>query len=510
LFPIFLILAWRFGKERVFWTIVVMAAISLLLSEWGWRNMKTANFYLAPTRVWELFAGSIAAFVVQKRGVQRNDTLSLLGLAAVIFSIFAYDEATPFPSVYALMPVIGVVLIVLFADRKTFVARLLSTNLFVSIGLISYSAYLWHQPLLAFARIQALEPSALLLTMCSLASLVFAAASWSYIEKPFRDREKISRRNIFLLAAIGGATFVALGVLGHKTNGFAQREGMRAFSDLMYDRKALGYVECNNSLDRVAPKLNYCMKSAEKVDAIVFGDSHADDKFDGIAKGLSSYSWMLLGNSSCPPLREIRIISPDKTHCTEILKKAFVFLENQPDVKAVVLSFAHMSPLDELIAADHIKKGLKSSDGVIEDLYEVDAQPIDAFYNGLERAVKSLLKNDVNVIIAIDIPELHFLPEDCLKANHHCEFSRASVIDRQVIHRSKLAALKGAYPQIRLFDPLNIFCQDGSVCTIIKDTRSLYRDSHHLSHYGSRIYGAAFSKWFSFQDNDRITLEREF
>ena len=74
LFPIFLILAWRFGKNRVFWMIVVMAAISLLLSEWGWRNKATANFYLAPTRAWELFAGSIAAFIVQKQGVQKNNS----------------------------------------------------------------------------------------------------------------------------------------------------------------------------------------------------------------------------------------------------------------------------------------------------------------------------------------------------------------------------------------------------------------------------------------------------
>ena len=70
LFPIFLILAWRFSKNIVFWMIVLMAIISLLVSEWGWRNKEVANFYLAPTRAWELFAGSIAAFIIQKRGVQ--------------------------------------------------------------------------------------------------------------------------------------------------------------------------------------------------------------------------------------------------------------------------------------------------------------------------------------------------------------------------------------------------------------------------------------------------------
>ena len=147
LFPIFLILAWRFGKSRVFWMIVVMAAFSLLLSEWGWRNKPTANFYLAPTRAWELFAGSIAAFIVQKQGVQKNNFLSLIGLAAIIFSIFFYNETTPFPSVYALVPVLGVVLLVLYADQETYVAKLLSTKGIVAIVLVSYSAYLWHQPL---------------------------------------------------------------------------------------------------------------------------------------------------------------------------------------------------------------------------------------------------------------------------------------------------------------------------------------------------------------------------
>lgn len=88
LFPIFLFLAWRFGKSRVFWIIVVMAAISLLLSEWGWRNKAVANFYLAPTRAWELFSGSIAAFVVQKHGVQKINLLAFIGLLLIIFSIF--------------------------------------------------------------------------------------------------------------------------------------------------------------------------------------------------------------------------------------------------------------------------------------------------------------------------------------------------------------------------------------------------------------------------------------
>ena len=216
LFPIFLFLAWRYGKNRVFWMIVVMASISLLLSEWGWRNKATANFYLAPTRAWELFAGSIAAFIVQNRGVQKNNLLALVGLAAIIFSIFFYDETTPFPSVYALVPVLGVVLLVLYANKETLAAKLLSTKGFVGIGLISYSAYLWHQPLFAFARIRSLEhPPLLLMLALSLFSLLLAYFSWRYVEKPFREKNVINRTHIFSGSLALMTCFSAVGITGH-------------------------------------------------------------------------------------------------------------------------------------------------------------------------------------------------------------------------------------------------------------------------------------------------------
>ena len=221
LFPIFLILAWRFGKNRVFWMIIVMAAISILLSEWGWRNKAIANFYLAPTRAWELFAGSIAAFIVQKQGVKKNDLLALVGLAAIIFSIFFYDETTPFPSVYALVPVLGVVLLVLYADEETIAAKLLSTKDFVRIGLISYSAYLWHQPLFSFARVKGPNaPSTALIALLMVASFLLAYLSWKYIETPFRNKAHISRKKIFLISASGMLMFVTAGFIGHKTDGF--------------------------------------------------------------------------------------------------------------------------------------------------------------------------------------------------------------------------------------------------------------------------------------------------
>ncbi|MEZ5878521.1 MAG: acyltransferase [Tepidamorphaceae bacterium] len=199
LFPIVLILFWCYGKEKVFFSIIIIAAISLLLSEWGWRNNPMANFYLAPTRAWELMAGSIAAFIVQKNGVQKENALALIGLLAIIFAIFVYDKDTPFPSVYSLVPVIGVVLIIIYADEDTITTKILSINPLVSVGLISYSAYLWHQPIFAFARIRLLEfPSReLMLALCAL-SITLAYLTWRYVEQPFRTRTKTKSLFVFL------------------------------------------------------------------------------------------------------------------------------------------------------------------------------------------------------------------------------------------------------------------------------------------------------------------------
>lgn len=302
LFPIFLFLMWRFGKNRVFWMILVTTACSLALSEWGWRNQATANFYLAPTRAWELFAGSIASFIVQKHGVKPNNTLALLGFSAIAFSIFVYDENTPFPSVYALVPVLGVVLLVLYAEKETFVARLLSTKFFVGIGLISYSAYLWHQPLFAFARIRLnSEPDIALISLLIFTTMILAFLSWKYIEKPFRNKKIIGKKLIFTFSAIAITTTVSLGVLGHyfdreitylryknnlaKTKTYDALEKAQNTSPVFIRSNRFDNGECKFSVenlsDGVANRLLSCHKKYGP-GVLVIGDSHATNLYHSL------------------------------------------------------------------------------------------------------------------------------------------------------------------------------------------------------------------------------------
>ena len=279
LFPIFLFLAWRFGKNRVFWMIIIIAVISLLLSEWGWRNESIANFYLAPTRAWELFAGSITAFIVQKKGVRKNDFLALLGLVGIIFSIFAYNKSTPFPSMYALVPVLGVVLLLLYAAKETLAAKLLSIKAFVGVGLISYSAYLWHQPLLSFARIKSLsEPSHLLMGVLSFGSLVLAFFSWRLIEIPFRNKGPISRNKIFTCSLGGLIIFSAFGLVGHTLNGFENRN---AGTHLPYDFYKFSSIDKVIKADECIDALKFvCVlreSALNKHKVLLVGDSHSVD-----------------------------------------------------------------------------------------------------------------------------------------------------------------------------------------------------------------------------------------
>lgn len=216
IFPLIMILFWALGKRWLVGIISLVALFSLGLTEWGWRYFPEANFYLIPTRAWELMIGSLAAFYLfyneQPRGAIRHPA-SIIGIGLILLSIFMLDRTLPFPSLYALAPTIGTALIILFATSGTLVNKLLSQRLFVGIGLISYSAYLWHQPIFVFARIRGMdEPQTGLIFLLSSSALLLAYLSWRFIELPFRDRSRFTKKQIFSASFIVSLIFIGVGV----------------------------------------------------------------------------------------------------------------------------------------------------------------------------------------------------------------------------------------------------------------------------------------------------------
>jgi peptidoglycan/LPS O-acetylase OafA/YrhL len=175
------------------------------------------SFFFTLTRTWELGLGSLCALYTTNRQPRANEALGLGGMVLIVFSIACFDASVPFPSIYALAPTLGTCLVLLFSSGETWVGRLLSVRPLVGIGLISYSAYLWHQPVFAFTRIMIdTPPSHWHMAGLSILALAIGWASWRWIEQPFRssgqqllpERRRLlgaSAAAIVLLVALGGA-----------------------------------------------------------------------------------------------------------------------------------------------------------------------------------------------------------------------------------------------------------------------------------------------------------------
>ena len=298
-FPLFLMFTWRMGKTWIVTVLFVVFLLSLALGEWGSYKMPTAAFYLLPMRGWELLIGVFAAFYLSRHTpnaayIGLNNVLSLSGLALICFAIFAYDESIPFPGLYALVPTVGTVLIIVFAQQGTLVNRILSQKIFVGIGLISYSAYLWHQPIFAFVKYRSFtDPSAgLMLSLC-VGVLVLAYLSWRFVEKPFRNKSAYSRRFVFTFTGVTTSIFLIGGSLLNLSDGFKSREiyaqlkvgeyqpdnrelGAESWSQL----RALGgdaeYGVDNNAFDTTL----WFDDADPRVRLLIVGNSHSKDIFN--------------------------------------------------------------------------------------------------------------------------------------------------------------------------------------------------------------------------------------
>ncbi|MCX7090789.1 MAG: acyltransferase [Legionellales bacterium] len=229
LFPLFIIAFWKIGHNKLLILIATILLFSLLISENLVQNRPSTAFFFIFPRAWELLIGSVLAFIAFKKiilhehmSLRSNQLMSSLGLLLVLFSIFLFSKNTPFPGLYALVPVIGTALIIGFSSPKTFVYQCLSHQYIVQIGLISYSAYLWHQPLFSFARICFLgQGPEYMFILFSGITLLLAFLTWKFIEQPFRNRKNFSRRQIFLFSTLWTLFFVCVGVVGTYNSPYA-------------------------------------------------------------------------------------------------------------------------------------------------------------------------------------------------------------------------------------------------------------------------------------------------
>lgn len=228
-FPLMLMVLWRLGRRRLTALLVLGALASLAAAQWAALAKPGAAFYLPLTRAWELLLGGLVAFHLARPdrwqpGRAIREAAAWIGLGLIAYAVITYDKMTPFPGVYALAPTVGACLIILYATSQTVAGRLLGSRIPVSIGLISYSLYLIHQPVFAFARHRIPEgPSMGLMLALAAACLPVAYGMWRFVEAPFRTPQPFSRRRIFQLSALGCGLFIAVGGMGVAGHGYPSR-----------------------------------------------------------------------------------------------------------------------------------------------------------------------------------------------------------------------------------------------------------------------------------------------
>jgi peptidoglycan/LPS O-acetylase OafA/YrhL len=315
--PLLLWVLYRFGRPCLLIVTAGLGAASLVASIVGAWLFPSANFYLPWTRIWELDLGALLALgaVRMQVGPMLRNVLAGLGLVLILGSIRLIKAADPFPGFLALPPCLGAALVIQAGrDGGSGVARLLSLPPLVFVGLISYSLYIWHVPILAFYTYE--EPlgaqsahgtKVLLLALI----LIVGALSWRFIEQPFRTgRLRPSSRRLLQIMAPATTAVLLLGLAGWTTSGFPARFSQHELQVASYEGSVTQIAaswrgdRCflwitSGDRQRLAPE---CLALAkDRKNYLVLGDSHAAALWPGLQSTFKDVNFLQATTFGCVP-----------------------------------------------------------------------------------------------------------------------------------------------------------------------------------------------------------------
>ena len=196
LFPIFLVISFKYLKKYLIYIFILIFFVSFGLAFWAAKYHAGFNFYILPTRAWEFIAGSIVAYFEitsanLKTNKRMNPVLSYTGLFLIAYSILFLNNKIAHPSFYTFIPILGICLIIWTSQKNLIITKILSNKLFVRFGLISYSLYLWHYPIFAFANIANFTKENLSVKfLLVFITLIISIISYYFIELPSKNNNK--------------------------------------------------------------------------------------------------------------------------------------------------------------------------------------------------------------------------------------------------------------------------------------------------------------------------------
>ena len=191
IYPIVLLGLMIFMKKHIKLIIITGIILSLLFASMISLNHQSFNYYMLPSRGWELLFGALLGININelsiKKDKKRKGILATFGFVILLVSFAFFDDTNDHPTYLTLIPVVATYLIIQDTNQKNFINRLLSFKILVFIGLISYSFYLWHHPIFSFAKILGIGETSMLIKFCFIMLSIFLGfITYKFIEKPFR------------------------------------------------------------------------------------------------------------------------------------------------------------------------------------------------------------------------------------------------------------------------------------------------------------------------------------
>ncbi len=489
--PILLWIIFRYLDRKILIRFfLTMIALSFLISIWGVKNYEIATFFLLPTRAWELAAGSLIVFASPLKNKNHIIILSWIGFLCVVLPILFYSKKTEFPGYNALPPVIGSLLIIwtgiIEADIKkvSIIHRFLSIKPLVWIGLISYSLYLWHWPLLSYSKYLSIwDDNIFNRALILLISFIIAVLSFRFIERPFRTKKILKSRRVLFTSILAGMSAIFLFTLSVMNNEgimkFNNNNHLRLLSQLTNNQKV------RHDVNLFPPDFGVLGDSNQKVKVLFIGDSHC---------------------GALAPMLDSKL-KDDK------ISGRYIAASGDPLLNGFKRSNGNMFYINRLV--EHISVDDSFSD--LTDIvliarwqyylyHEPDFYDNIDFYGSLRSTIEELKKLDCNIHIMIQVPEFTDIPKLHLRASWPFRFKLDTLkwegvypeyqkIQIYNSHQRQIEIFEEIYNEfdnVRIMNPLPLMLSKQNKYQMFENDISIYSDHNHLSIDGANKIKSLF------------------
>jgi peptidoglycan/LPS O-acetylase OafA/YrhL len=487
--PLLLLLVWN-RHWNFLRTTLLIGLFSFALNVWLLQVDASADFYSLFSRFWELMIGGVVAYVAlhraqwisRYRNLQANIGAALIGIALV-----AINQNCGFPGWWAAVPVLGGSLLICAGTESWFNRRILANPAAVWIGAISYPLYLWHWPLLSFARIiNGSEPARTARIAAVLAAVVLAWLTTRLIEAPVRRGGRGSAKSAILLC---GMLLVGVAGWACSSDGGFRSARYTAGDIFLFNRQQLRWTnykspDCS-ALLRTDSAFCMVFGNATAIRAAVIGDSTGNALAPGLAELYADRDHGLVnfGSDGCPPIRGIT--SPWVTNCPSVVAHSYDWIRHSKTLQTAVLAiYAPDLPLWGIPGVSH---------SAALDKRVAALKPL------LDRDIAELRRRGLAVIVTYDAPQSPVAPRDCLARplgalnRRSCETPESQLVGRLTYLRY-FDALFANRPGVCVFRQSQLLINAGRLTLFDTTGRLMLRDPHHLSEYGSERMAQIFRK----------------